>query len=290
MKNRLKKIFDSLINIAFVVVIVLFSLLFIQLFFVTSFKIPSDSMEPALDAGDYILVNKLIPGARLFNIFDSLDEKQVKIYRLPGVRKIRHNDVVVFHFPHPYTWEKVEMHIMKYYVKRCVGLPGDSLAIENGLFRVNGETGTVGSLESQQRIGRTRKEQFSEGVFQTFPFDSVMGWNIQNFGPFYIPRKGDRVEMNYTNYLFYHKLIAWEQRAEVVYKDSTVYLGEEPIDFYTFQKNYYFMAGDNGENSQDSRYWGLLPEEYIVGKAWMIWKSVHPYTGKLQWERIGKTL
>lgn len=290
MKKKLQRLFDTFINLVFGLMLVGIFLLLLQVFVVTSFKIPTDSMEPALEGGDYILVNKLIPGPRLFNIFDSLDEEQVDIYRLPGVRKIRHNDVVVFNFPHPYTWDRVEMHIMKYYVKRCIGLPGDSIAIENGLFCVNGETRKVGNVESQQRIGRTRKEFFNDGVFYTFPYDSVMGWNIYDFGPLYIPRKGDQVAMNRMNYLFYHKLIAWEQGTEVVYKDSTVFLEEKPIISYTFQKNYYFMAGDKGENSQDSRYWGLLPEEYIVGKAWMIWKSEHPYTGNAQWKRIGKTL
>ena len=102
--------------------------------------------------------------------------------------------------------------------------------------------------------------------------------NIRDFGPLYLPKTGDKVEMNRENYLLYRKLIAWEQKAEINYNDSTVFLNGEPIREYRFLKNYYFMAGDKGENSQDSRYWGLLPEEYIVGKAAFIWKSVDPYT------------
>lgn len=247
-------------------------------------------MEPLLEAGDNVLVCKLIPGPRLFNIFDSLKEEQVNIYRLPGIRKIRHNDVIVFNFPHPYTWDKVEMHIMKYYIKRCIGLPGDTIGIRNGLFVLNSKEEEVGNIESQQQIARTPKENFEEGVFNAFPFDSIMSWNIKDFGPLYIPRKGDRIEMNRTNYLLYHKLIAWEQDKEIIYRDQQIFAGDTPITSYTFLNNYYFMAGDKGENSQDSRYWGLLPEEYIVGKAWLIWKAVDPITGKIRWERIGKTL
>lgn len=67
-------------------------------------------------------------------------------------------------------------------------------------------------------------------------------------------------------------------------------LNGEPIREYRFLKNYYFMAGDKGLNSQDSRYWGLLPEEYIVGKAAFVWKSVDPYTGKLRWDRFMKKI
>ena len=96
--------------------------------------------------------------------------------------------------------------------------------------------------------------------------------------------------MNRTNYLLYKKVIEWEQQGELSYQDSVVYLNQEPISTYRFRKNYYFMGGDNGVNSQDSRYWGLLPEEYIVGKVWKIWKSIDPYTDEFRWDRFLKTV
>lgn len=294
MKEKNKKLFVSIlnqvINIVFWSMMVIIGLLFLQVFVFTSFKIPTDSMEPVLEPGDNVLVFKPIPGPRLFNLFATLNEEQVDIYRPVGIRKIRHNDVVVFNFLHPNTWDKIEMHILKYYIKRCIGLPGDTIAIRSGQFLLNGEAGRVGNKDSQRRISHTREEEFVPGVFHAFPFDSVIGWNIREFGPLYIPRKGDRLEMDRTNYYLYRKLIAWEQGAEVSFRDSTFYLGDQPTDAYTFQKNYYFMAGDKGENSQDSRYWGLLPEEYIVGKAWIIWKAKDPYTGKMRWERVFKRI
>ncbi|MDH6391156.1 signal peptidase I [Parabacteroides sp. PFB2-12] len=290
LKPILRKAAHILVDVVFWLMMAGLGWLFLQVFVFTSFKIPSDSMEPALEAGDNVLVWKGIPGARLFNIFDTLNEEQVEIYRLPGIRRIRHNDVVVFNFPHPNHWGKVEMHIMKYYIKRCIGLPGDTIAIRNGFYLLNGEAGKVGNEASQERISRTDAADFAPGVYHAFPFDSVMGWNIRDFGPLYIPRKGDRITMDRTHYLLYHKLIAWEQAGEVAYRDSTVFLNNSPLESYTFQKNYYFMAGDKGENSQDSRYWGLLPEEYIVGKAWIIWKAKDPYTGKVRWKRTGKLI
>jgi len=288
--NQFRKVFKWIINLLWGLMIAGLCFLLIQTFILTSFKIPSDSMAPVLEGGDNVLVNKLIPGARLFNIFDSLKGEQVGIYRLPGSRKIKHNDIVVFNFLHPYTWDKVEMHIMKYYIKRCVGLPGDSITIRNGFFNLNGETNKVGNIDSQQRIARTEKDEFGDSVFNTFPFDSIISWNIQDFGPFYIPRQGDRVEMNRTNYLLYHKLIIWELQEEINYRNDCVYQGKNLIESYTFQKNYYFMAGDKGEDSLDSRYWGLLPEEYIVGKACLIWRSIDPYTGKNRWDRTFRKL
>ena len=207
-----------------------------------------------------------------------------------GASGVRRGDVLVFNFPHPNGWDKIEMHILKYYIKRCIGLPGDTLSIRNGRFRINGMSEPLGNMDSQERIGRTLPGKFPDGVYKAFPFDSVISWNIRNFGPLYVPKAGDKVKMNRENYLLYRKLIAWEQKAEINYNDSTVFLNGEPIREYRFLKNYYFMAGDKGENSQDSRYWGLLPEEYIVGKAAFIWKSVDPYTGKFRWERFFKTI
>lgn len=260
----------------------------IQVFVVACFKIPSSSMESELTIGDNILVLKPTIGPRLFNIFASMRNEQPEIYRVSGLKKIKRNDILVFNFPHPNSWDKIEMHILKYYIKRCIGLPGDTLSIRNGSFHVEGVQTPLGNMESQKDIAAT--EKFQDGVFHGFPYDSIIGWNIKDFGPLYIPAKGDSITLDQTNYRLYKKLIEWEQQGELQYKDSTVFLKGRPINGYRFRKNYYFMAGDNGMNSQDSRYWGLLPEEYIVWKAWIIWKSVDPYTDKFRWDRFFKVI
>lgn len=282
----LKKIINWLLNVILIVFTVACIWIFGQVFLFTSFRIPSDSMEPGLTEGDAILVWKPTLGARLFNLNATLRLEQTEIHRVPGLRGVKRNDVLVFNFPHPNGWDKIEMHILKYYVKRCIGLPGDTLSIRNGRFQISGVGEQLGNPDSQERIGQTPAGEFPDGVYKAFPFDSIIGWNIQNFGALYIPKAGDKVEMNRRNYLLYRKLIAWEQKTEIEYKDSTAFLSGKPIKEYCFQKNYYFMAGDKGMNSQDSRYWGLLPEEYIVGKAAFIWKSVDPYTGKFRWNRF----
>ncbi len=133
-------------------------------------------------------------------------------------------------------------------------------------------------------------DMFAENVYRVFPFDSLLSWNIRQFGPLYLPKEGDEIRMNRTNYLLYKKVIEWEQQGELSFQDSVVYLNQKPISTYRFRKNYYFMGGDNGVNSQDSRYWGLLPEEYIVGKVWKIWKSIDPYTDEFRWDRFLKTV
>ena len=287
-QKHIRNLINKAVDIVFwscMVTVLWFTL---QVFLFSSFKIPSDSMEPELTIGDNILVLKPTIGPRVFNLFASMRNEQTEIYRIPGTKKIQRNDILVFNFPHPNSWNKIEMHILKYYIKRCVGLPSDTLSIQNGFFHVKGIETSLGNMESQNKIATT--EQFEDGIFHSFPFDSIISWNIKDFGPLYIPGKGDSITLNQTNCRLYRKLIEWEQQGSLQYKDSTIFLNGTPINGYRFQKNYYFMAGDNGMNSQDSRYWGLLPEEYIVGKAWIIWKSVDPYTDKFRWNRFLKVI
>ena len=287
-QKHIRNLINKAVDIVFwscMVTVLWFTL---QVFLFSSFKIPSDSMEPELTIGDNILVLKPTIGPRVFNLFASMRNEQTEIYRIPVIKKIQRNDILVFNFPHPNSWNKIEMHILKYYIKRCVGLPSDTLSIQNGFFHVKGIETSLGNMESQNKIATT--EQFEDGIFHSFPFDSIISWNIKDFGPLYIPGKGDSITLNQTNCRLYRKLIEWEQQGSLQYKDSTIFLNGTPINGYRFQKNYYFMAGDNGMNSQDSRYWGLLPEEYIVGKAWIIWKSVDPYTDKFRWNRFLKVI
>lgn len=281
---------DIILNLLFGCACLFIFWLLAQVFLFSSFRIPSDSMSPALQKGDCVLVWKPIVGARLFNLHRPLQLEQTEIYRLPGFRKIRRNDVVVFNFPHPNDWSRMEMHIMKYYIKRCIGLPGDTVSIKKGMFRVKGVDVPLGNIASQKRIGLMRPEDFSEGVYKCFPYDSLLDWSIKEFGPLFVPGKGDVVKMDHTGGVLYRKLIEWEQRGKMHVKGDIVLLNDSVITSYRFHKNYYFVAGDRGANSQDSRYWGLLPEEYIVGVASRIWKSEDSYTGKICWDRIWKKI
>lgn len=264
----------------------------VEIFLIASFKIPSDSMTPALIKGDIVWVLKPIIGPRLFNVLASMKGKQVEIYRLPGIRSIKRNDVLVFNYPYSEwdKWDKIEMHILKYYIKRCIALPGDTLTIQDGIYRINNSDILVGNIESQKRIVTFDIERIPKEQFYTLPFDSIHQWNIRDFGPMYIPRKGDVLPMDRTTYLLYNKLIEWEQKDSLLFKNNKVYLNSSILKYYCFKNNYYFVGGDKSLGSVDSRFWGLVPEQYIVGKAWIICRSINQETDEVRWNRFFKSI
>ena len=256
----------------------------------SSFRIPTDSMQSTLQPGDNILVNKSIMGARIFNIWDAAEEKEVEIYRLPGIGKVKRNDVLVFHYPYPHKNDSLSMHLLKYYVKRCIALPGDTMGIRKGHYYIKGINEPIGNIEAQKRIEKLQKENARGIVMDTYPWDKYIDWTIQNFGPLHVPARGQMVVMDSTAVKLYRNLIEWEQKEKLTFQGKKVFLGDSLIQKYCFQENYYFMGGDYMENSKDSRYWGLLPEPYIVGVATRIWKSVDRSTGKIRWDRVMKKI
>lgn len=272
---------------------VLLLFLLLQLLFVTSFRIPSDSMAPALLAGDYILVDKCSGGARLFDVFASLEKKEVKIHRMPGWRKFKRNDVLVFNFPYPERWDSIAFDVMSYYVKRCIAVPGDTLEINDFHYRVKGHDGCLGNIAAQDNLRKildSGELVNREIVMESYPFDKELGWSIAEFGPLYIPAKGSAVEMDSLNRMLYGNLIEWEQKEKLTFRRDTVLLGDSVISSYCFRENYYFVSGDRMEDSKDSRYWGLLPEPFIVGRAVRIWKSVDDMSERMKWERVWKKI
>ena len=158
----------------------------------TSFRIPTDSMYPTLQPGDNILVNKCIMGARIFNIWDAAEEKEVEIYRLPGIGKVKRNDVLVFHYPYPHKNDSLSMHLLKYYVKRCIALPGDTMGIRKGHYYIKGINDPIGNIEAQKRIEKLQKENTRGIVMDAYPWDKYIDWTIQDFGPLHVPARGPK--------------------------------------------------------------------------------------------------
>ena len=247
--------------------------LLLQIFVFASFAIPSDSMEPVLIPGDYVLVNKMLKGPRIFSLGDARQHKPLHIDRLKGFSEFQRNEVLVFNFPYPERWDSIGFNLMLYYVKRCIALPGDTVEIRDTRYRVRGYDKELGNIVSQNSLAhflekpRNVEKMIQENCFFAYPGDTILKWSIKDFGPFYLPSRGDTIVMDDKHYLLYRNLIEWEQQDKLIASNGHFYLNGREVEHYVFMHNYYFMGGDNCYNSQDSRYWGPLPEEYIVGSS-----------------------
>ena len=274
-----------------------FSVLYIgvnvaRLFVVSSYVVPTESMMPTIMPGDYIMVSKTAYGPRFF-MGDEI--RHGDISRLGSCRSVERGDVVVFNNPFPKGWKHLRFDVMKYYVKRCIGLPGDTIEIVDSKYHVRGEEDTLGLMASQILLSRmtrdsTRAETYGISM-RTYPRDRAMGWDLRNFGPLYIPARGDSISLSHETYVLYGKLIGWEIGEDISEEDGR-YVTESgrEVSGHVFESDYFFMAGDNTPSSLDSRYWGLVPDEFIAGKVKRVWWSRDRDYGKTRWERIWKKI
>ena len=124
-----------------------------------------------------------------------------------------------------------------------------------------------------------------------FPFSSDYKWTRDNFGPLWIPQKGATVGLTMQNLPLYRRIITSYEGNELEERDGKIYINEEEADSYTFKQDYYFMMGDNRHNSLDSRYWGFVPEDHIVGKPSLVWLSIdgnRKFPKNIRWRRFFK--
>ncbi len=327
--------------------------------FFAPYTIPTPSMEGTQLVGDFLFVSKIAYGPRTPRTILRIpltDNKiwgteipaylswiQLPTFRIWGYTSVQRNDVVVFNFPD----EDAPIDMKTHYIKRCVGVAGDKLAVKDGVLYINGAKAHVPS-QLQHTYKAISKEDVNPRYFadaginesdveqvmdkdenyklihatvdeikklkeaqifssleigirgknisdfrdkeMTYP-QGAMGWTCDNFGEITIPKKGMTIELTETNVKLYATVIKrfdWNKNVEV--KNGTISIDGKQISKYTFKQDYFFMMGDNRHNSLDSRYWGFVPEDHVVGRASLTWLSLDPtkslFGGKIRWGRM----
>jgi signal peptidase I len=148
------------------------------------------------------------------------------------------------------------------------------------------------TVKKMRNVSSIVRMNYSFGTPEdVFPFSDHYNWNRDNFGPLVIPAKGETVELNLKTLPLYERAINAFENNKLQVKDSTIYINDKPATSYTFEMDYYWMMGDNRHMSADSRYWGYVPEDHVVGKASFIWLSLDKdksFLDKIRWDRIFK--
>ncbi len=354
----------------------------VHTYFMQPYTIPTGSLEITLLVGDFLFVSKFHYGARtpmtavsFPMVHDTIPVIRTKSYtsspqypyfRLPGFQDIKRNDIVVFSWPIDtvrFFRDQSKKSFYKpidkksNYVKRCVGVPGDSLSVVDGYVHINGKRTVLperaqvqfthagatkgGSFNLQNLYDRYRikatnplefgydqKQFFIKGMTEEaatkfknhpnvasierivapkgrkdpgiFPNNGKVNWNSDNFGPIYIPKAGKTVKMDLKSFSLYRRIIEVYEGSEMgldnklTVNGTQILLNGKPIDTYTFKQDYYWMMGDNRHNSEDSRVWGYVPENHIVGKpvfVWFSWDSnAKGLFNKIRWDRLFTTV
>jgi signal peptidase I len=394
----------------------------VHTYFIQPYVIPTGSLERTLRIGDLLFVSKFHYGARTpmttvaapmvhdtlpgLGIKSYLNKPQLPYFRLPGFTKVKRNDIVVFSWPADtvYQFFKKDKGVIKpidkksNYVKRCVGVPGDSLEVIDGYvyidgkklelpdrakpqydYTIYGNNGVssrllqdIGVIDFQRKFispplnqtqvdalgkyiigfnrradgqlelytkesgipvdlirklnlplkeetARAREAALTDQMvaelknnpsidsvnrvitpkgqrgINLFPQSPDYDWNYDQMGPIYIPEKGKTVALNLKVLPLYKKIIREYESNQLEVSGNQILINGEAADSYTFKQDYYWMMGDNRDHSEDSRAWGYVPENHIVGTPIFIWLSFDNFNDgithwKPRWDRIFTTV
>jgi signal peptidase I len=267
--------------------IIFSAFLVLNSFVLASFEVPTGSMENEIMTGDFLLVNKFVFGGTTPRTIPFTNIR-IPAFKLPAPWSIDRGDVIVFIFPG--NRDEIQPADFAYYLKRCIALGGDTLHIINRVVYVNGKP-----------IPIPRNVKFNSPMVKPagYPdsriFPKGAPFNEDNYGPIVIPKKGDVIILSPDNFDRWDTFILREGH-EISLANAKVIIDGKEQSRYTVQRDYAFGMGDNRDNSLDSRFWGFIPKESIVGTPLIVYWSWDPdwslfdFAGKtatVRWNRFG---
>lgn len=251
---------------------------------IASFVVPTGSMENTVMTGDFLFVNKFIYGPSTPQIVPFLNIP-LPYLRFPGIREPEKGDVIVFIFPG--NRDEIEDPNFQYYLKRCVAVSGDTLEIRDKKVYINGKLQPLAPEAHYDQYAPTMPDE----AYRTFP--PGKGFTRDNYGPLVIPSEGETIQITPQNYPQWETFIRREGHA-VAISGGSILIDGKATSSYKVKRNYCFGLGDNRDHSLDSRYWGFIPMENVVGTPIMVywsWDTNAPGLGdklsSIRWDRIG---
>ncbi|MBI2416336.1 MAG: signal peptidase I [Ignavibacteriales bacterium] len=267
--------------------------LIIITFIIQNTRIPTGSMEDTILVGDFVLVNKFIYGAPSWK-YIPFTQITFPCFPMPAFKEPKNSDIVVFEFPGKRDELRAE-ELNVNYVKRCVGIPGDTVQVIDKVLFVNGKEFWIPVNIKYELPAAIPKEYVDPEIFP-----KNRPWNVDNYGPYVVPKQGQVVTLTTENVEDWRTIINREFKKDVVdIANGKVTIEGKPVSTYTLQKDYFFMMGDNRNNSYDSRFWGVVSRDLIVGSAFMTlfsWDRDIPFNepfkllGSIRPERVLKIL
>ncbi|MBN1637424.1 MAG: signal peptidase I [Ignavibacteriales bacterium] len=268
MKQKLLKILKE---ITIILVIVFF---IVKPFLIDSVKIKDENMNNQLLKGDFVFVNKFIYGAKSAqNIpFTNIP---LPYFSIPAFDEPERGDLVVFKYPGGRDILKSEKE--EYQVLRVIGCPNDCIEIIDRLVFVNGK-----KLDIPVEIKYSSADYYAKNIIDKNIFPKGMKWNIDNYGPLVVPAEGSIFEINANNIEQWKIIINREFDKQVVsVLNNEVFIDGKKSSTYKVNNDYYFLMGDNRDECKDSRYFGFVKRDDIIGKPFMIfwsWDSEIPFS------------